>query len=453
MLNTLNLIIQTIEANGGKIYFVGGFVRDKLLNIASKDVDIEVFGLSYQQLFEILEQFGKVDLVGKAFGVLKVTIYGQDYDFNLPRKDSKNGIGHKGFSISVDHTMTIEEAASRRDFTINSMSIDSKGNLVDPFNGREDLRNRKLNPTSITFKDDVLRILRAFQFSARFDLFSSYLLNDYCFDMIKDYYTLPKERIWEEWKKWALKGKYYSQSLRVLRHINVITLYPEIDNIVTIKQDPTFHPEGRVIVHTGYVLDAMHDICVIENVDENTRLVLIFSALCHDFGKATCTQTKDNGRITAYGHEAASGPLTESFLTSIGCPRSIIDRTKSLVSQHMSANQVLSNKAIRRLSVRLNSETIRNLALLIEADQSGRPPLAKKCSDKLIYLITQSFKLGILDGQAKPFVVGQDLLNLGYTPGPIFGKLLKKLYEMQISGSITSKEQGLSRVRSLVNCL
>lgn len=161
----LTKIFNTIQENNGRAYLVGGFVRDWVMSNGKsleeesyKDIDIEVFGLSYEKLEQILSKFGKVDLVGKSFGVLKLTTFsGVDYDFNLPRRDSKNGIGHKGFDVVVDHTLSIEEAASRRDFTINSMSIDIDGNLIDPFNGKEAIKYGLLIPTSKAFSEDSLR--------------------------------------------------------------------------------------------------------------------------------------------------------------------------------------------------------------------------------------------------------------------------------------------------------
>ena len=356
----------------------------------------------------------------------------------MPRRDSKNGVGHKGFTVEVDHTMTIEEAASRRDFTINSMSIDSNGDIIDPFDGMSDLRLKMLRPTSEAFVDDPLRVLRGFQFSARFSMVPSAKLHIYANEISNEYSTLPKERIWEEWKKWALKGKDYLKSLKYLYYTGWMKHYPEIDKMYFVPQSPKWHPEGNVGIHTGHVLDHMDTICERENITGDNRLVMIFAALCHDFGKATHTQINGD-KITAHGHEQASGPLARSFLESIGCPEFIIERVIPLVVNHM-VNQVLSDKAIRRLSVRLGKATIRELCFVVEADHCGRPPLPKKLSDSVIHLIYQAYKLGILDGKPIREIKGEDLIRLGFMPGPNFGKTLKKLYEMQLSGTnITDK--------------
>lgn len=460
----LQQIFKSIQNNNGRAYLVGGYVRDFILSNGKsledesfKDIDIEVFGLSYDELIKILSEFGKVDLVGKSFGVIKLTTKsGIDYDFNLPRRDSKNGIGHKGFTVVVDHTMTIEEAAARRDFTINSISIDVNGNIIDPYNGKFDIENRVLKPTSEAFKEDSLRVLRGFQFSARFNMNPSV---GCCMDSVEmkvDYNNLPKERVWTEWEKWASKGKHYSTSLRYLKNVYWSSLYPELHAIYDVKQDFQFHPEGTVDIHTGFVLDHMAEICERENIIGEDRLVLIFAALCHDFGKATTTKLEFKAKynrevITANGHEAAGGPLTRSFLESIGCPEKIIERVIPLVVNHMVTCQTLSDRAIRRLSVRLGKATIKELCFLIEADHCGRPPLAKKLSDNLIHLIYKATALGIIDGKPEAVVKGQDIVDFGYKPGPIVGKIQKKLYDMQINGKFAVKYDGLSRIKSFVH--
>lgn len=681
----LKEIFDAIESAGGEAYFVGGFVRDFLLKIPSKDIDIEVFRLSYQQLSEILAKFGKVDLVGKSFGVIKVTVGERDFDFSLPRRESKNGIGHKGFEIFVDENITLEEAAGRRDFTINSISMDKNGKIYDYYGGRFHLENRILAPTTEAFRDDVLRVARGFQFSARFNMNPNVGLYIDAYEMKKEYHTLPKERIWEEWKKFAAKGVYYSTALRYLKSVGWLSLYPELNAIYDIEQDFGWHPEGwdnflniipidsgitsstssdvidnglslrefvsssitnntsdifgrrtfktssinninsfvdtfsadrtrsfsvdlssmlsetvaaksmsfmfsigrtarttdkrfrvmfkishssmrtivdssvndlevinrvvssvsvymmnvltgfklssqvkfhditmepqtssftndnlhvfadvvdfscesvnsdivfsvdfcfddkfwhnvvnpyfvhenvtydiihsipqlhlkfgTVYIHTGYVLEAMHEICVRENITGEDRLVLIFAALCHDLGKATHTTIEDSGRITSKGHEAASGPLARSFLESIGTPISVIEKVVKLVENHMAANQKLSAKAIRRLSVRLGKATIRELLFLIEADQSGRPPRPKGLSENGRHIRKQAEKLSILDGKPIALVKGADIVEAGYEPGPIVGKIQKRLFKLQVEGRFATKEQGLKMVKSFV---
>lgn len=163
---------ETIKQNGGEVFLVGGIVRDFFLNKQSKDLDLVISGIPMERLEEILSNFGRVDLVGKAFGVLKFKPEGEsfDYDIALPRTEKKIGDGHRGFEVSYDHNLPIAKELFRRDLKINSMAIDDEGNLIDPYGGMEDIRNKRISLTNPdSFKDDALRQIRAIQFSSRFN--------------------------------------------------------------------------------------------------------------------------------------------------------------------------------------------------------------------------------------------------------------------------------------------
>ena len=164
---------KDIEALGGKVYSVGGRVRDEIIGKKSKDLDILITGVPLDRLEHILINYGKVKEVGKSFGIIKFIPFGQkeEIDIAIPRTEKKkeNGSGYKGFDIKSDHTLPVETDLQRRDFTINSIAQDSKGNVIDPFNGREDLKNKIIRATSEqAFGDDPVRMLRAVQFAARF---------------------------------------------------------------------------------------------------------------------------------------------------------------------------------------------------------------------------------------------------------------------------------------------
>lgn len=164
--------IKDFEKHGAKVYQVGGQVRDSLIGKKSKDTDILVAGLDMEQMAELLIPYGKSDLVGKSFGVLKFTPKGEKeaIDIAIPRTEIKIGSGHKGFEVNADPSLPIETDLFRRDFTINAIAKDTNGNLIDPFNGVQDLKDKTIrivNPEA--FSDDPLRMLRAIQFAARFD--------------------------------------------------------------------------------------------------------------------------------------------------------------------------------------------------------------------------------------------------------------------------------------------
>ena len=234
-------ILRAISNNQGNGLLVGGCVRDDLMGLEPKDHDVEVYNLSVNNLIGILSEFGKVDAVGKSFGVLKLG----PYDFSLPRRDNKQGEGHTGFIVEVDPDMTVEEACARRDFTINSIAYDPiSGEYIDPFNGRGDIKKQILAPTSIAFKEDPLRVLRGMQFAGRFGMHPSDNCIEMCQQVHHEYYTLSIERVWGEWSKWAEKSISPSDGLQFLNKVGWLDLYPALNDLIGCWQDSRWHPEG-----------------------------------------------------------------------------------------------------------------------------------------------------------------------------------------------------------------
>ena len=201
---------QEVENLGGKIYGVGGAVRDELLGKESKDLDVLITGVPFEQLEQILGNYGRVDAVGKSFGVLKFKLQGtsEEIDIAIPRTETASGEGgHQGFDVKSDHALPIEKDLERRDFTINAIAKDSEGNVVDPYGGQEDLKNkiiRVVNPQA--FSDDPLRMLRAVQFASRF----GFTIEPETMQMIKENVPRVKEiapeRILTEFDKIIKKG-------------------------------------------------------------------------------------------------------------------------------------------------------------------------------------------------------------------------------------------------------
>src|SRR6266480_6401198 len=159
-------IAELIRARGGRALLVGGCVRDRLMGLEPKDWDLEVYGIDPALLRELLTEFGPVNAVGAAFKVYKL---GPDLDVSLPRRERKAGEGHRAFLIEGDPSMTIEDAARRRDFTVNAILQDPlTAEIIDPFAGREDIKSKTLRAVSgATFSEDSLRVLRAGQLAAR----------------------------------------------------------------------------------------------------------------------------------------------------------------------------------------------------------------------------------------------------------------------------------------------
>src|SRR5581483_10494171 len=378
----LHVIVRDLRAAGYRAVVVGGAVRDALLGGQPKDFDIEVYGVAYDRLAEFLARYGRIDLVGKSFGVVKLNTGGHDYDFSVPRRDSKFGLHHRDFQATFDPQITPREAASRRDFTINAMAYDPvTGEILDFFGGQEDLRNCVLRATSASFAEDPLRVLRGMQFACRFDLTLDPQTAAMCRSIVDQYGTIAKERVADEFMKWAVKSSRPGRIAEYLSASGWEVHFPEIARLAGVPQDPHWHPEGDVGTHTMHVVNAAARIAARENLQGDARAVLLFAALAHDFAKATTTALRERDgvlRWTSWGHEADGGPMARAFLSRIGIKAAIIDRVVPMVENHLATSSIgpgVTPRAVRRLAMRLAPATINDLLRLIEADYSGRPPL------------------------------------------------------------------------------
>lgn len=426
-------------------YLVGGCVRDALLGLPQKDFDIEVFGVSYEQLAAALSRWGRTDLVGRSFGVIKLTMAGGAvYDFTIPRRDSKVAPGHKGFDITFEPNITPRDAASRRDFTINALMFDPRaGRVLDFFNGAEDLRNRILRHTTAAFVEDPLRVLRGMQFCSRFGLTAAPETIALCRSMRDSYGELAVERVREEWFKWATKSTVPSAGLRFLLETGWIEHYPELHAIVGTPQDPDWHPEGDVFVHTCHGCDALVRLPAWQQADEESRIVLVFALLTHDFGKAQTTvrvEREGRERIISPGHEEVGVALAESFLNRIDTPHAIIERVVPLVRNHMAHLHDATDRSVRRLARRLAPETIEGLCVLMTADAFGRPPRPAQVPAMVTLLRQRAAELNVQDRAPEPILKGRHLIELGMNPGKNFGEILEAAYEAQLEGKFFDLE-------------
>jgi tRNA nucleotidyltransferase (CCA-adding enzyme) len=434
-------LARILEGTPGleQAYLVGGCVRDWLLGCAIKDCDIEVFGIDYHRLSTALSRWGKTDLVGRSFGVVKLTLpNGPTFDFTIPRRDSKVSPGHKGFDVTFDPSISPEEAAARRDFTINSLMFDPRRKqLLDFFGGENDLRNGILRHTSAAFVEDPLRVLRGMQFAARFNLRTDAKTIDFCRSIKASYTELPSERVRDEWFKWAAKSRVPSAGLRFLAETEWLDHFPELKALRGTPQDPGWHPEGDVFVHTAHCSDALVELPEWKAADEETRIVLSFVILTHDFGKATSTHTSmQDGemRIVSPGHDEASVPLAESFLARFRTPNAIVERVVPLVRAHMSHLHEVTDRSVRRLSKRLEPESIEHLCIVMTADAFGRPPRPKKVPKVVEALQSRAAELKVHSEAPKALLLGRHLLQLGMRASPEMGQLLKRAYDAQLEG-------------------
>jgi len=437
---------------GYRALVVGGALRDALLCHDAKDVDIEVYGISYNRLAEILSSHGRVDLVGISFGVIKFTPPdGSTYDFSIPRRDSKTGRSHRDFHSTFDQSITPREAASRRDFTINSMAYDPlTAELLDFFGGRQDLENRILRATSQAFAEDPLRVLRGMQFACRFDLTLDPATAEMSRLIAGEYSTLPRERIAEEFMKWAVKSQRPGRIAEYLNATGWIVHFPEIAQLFGVPQDPEWHPEGDVGVHTMHVLNEAARIAIRDGLEGDDRAVLLFAALAHDFAKPATTERRErDGRLrwTSWGHEPAGGPLARAFLERIGIKNEIVEKVVRLVENHLvhhAMGMTVTPRAVRRLAIRLAPASIEQLVRLIEADASGRPPLAPGLPPPAARIRDAARAEAVAIAPQPPLILGRHILPyFDGRPGRHIGEVTHAAYEAQADGAFSTEAEAL----------
>jgi tRNA nucleotidyltransferase (CCA-adding enzyme) len=431
---------------------VGGWVRDRLRNVASKDLDIEVFGLPQARLLEVLRSLGRVEAVGQSFPVYKLTgISDGDVDVALPRRESKQGRGHKGFEVQGDPDMPLTEAARRRDFTINAIAWDPLTDVYeDPFDGRGDLARRILRAVDRrTFGDDSLRVLRAVQFAARFE----FVLDDdtaaLCRSIPLD--DLPAERVWGEIEKLLLQAANPSIGLALGLELGVVAaLLPELLPLVGCEQEYEWHPEGDVWVHTLMVVDEAVTQC--HGLERPQRTAVMLGAVCHDLGKPSTTAFID-GRIRSPDHEQAGVEPTLRLLDRLNVHSiggyDVRGQVAGLVAHHLKPGMFhkaphVSDGAFRRLAQKVDVEL---LARLARADCRGRS--GRFDCRAMDWFIERARQVGVRPPD--PLLLGRHVLALGLSPGPRVGEILKAVYDRQLDGEITTVDDAIGAARRLLS--
>jgi tRNA nucleotidyltransferase (CCA-adding enzyme) len=448
--------LSTLRTAGGRPRLIGGCVRDWLLGLEPKDFDIEVYGLDYEAMGRALSPFGPTDIVGRSFGVLKVRLEGVEYDFSLPRRESKTGAGHRGFIVAPDPQLTEAEAAARRDFTLNAIAYDPLDQRILDFHGGvDDLKKKILRHTGPAFVEDPLRVLRAFQLAARFEFTLAPETAALCRSISESYTELPVERVWGEWDKWATKAVKPSFGLAVLKQSGWLTHFPEVAALDGVPQEPEWHPEGDVFIHTGHCLDALVGLATWREGTPNTRRILSLSVLGHDFGKPSTTkQAEKRGRLrwVSPEHEAAGGPLVEIFLQRIGAPLELVGRVRPLVINHLLHHQgaeVYRDTTVRRLARKIEPATIDELIAVMQADHLGRPPLVStETVRRLEHLRIAARRLALEHAAPKPILLGRHLITLGLAPGPQFTPALEAAFESQLDGAFNDEAGGLAWMKN-----
>jgi tRNA nucleotidyltransferase (CCA-adding enzyme) len=481
---------SAIRERGGRAMLVGGCVRDELMGLDPKDWDLEVYGVEAGELRELLEAFangidaddgvgipdddaagqrlrtgasavrgGPLVAVGEAFAVYKL---GNDLDVSIPRRERKTGKGHRGFAIEGDPEMSFEEASRRRDFTINAILQDPlTGEIVDSFNGRDDIEKKIIRHVSNeTFAEDSLRVLRAAQFAARFEFDIAPETVEICKKI--DVTDLPKERIWGEFEKILLRADKPSIGLRWLYELDVVEqIFPELKSLVAVPQEPEWHPEGDVDIHTMMVADEARKL--INELPYAKQVTVMLAAVAHDFGKPPTTKFFD-GRWRSHNHDEAGIEPTISFLDRLGIYTingyDVREQVIQLVRYHLKPGEFykaesknpVGDGAFRRLARKVEPDLLYRVA---KADSLGRnpdwlPPEKRFGSEAQEWFIERVHELQIEKKAPDPILMGRHLVEMGLQPSPKFKRILDAVYEMQLDGKITNLNEAIGEAKTLI---
>jgi tRNA nucleotidyltransferase (CCA-adding enzyme) len=451
-------IARAVRVEGGRALLVGGCVRDQIMGREPKDWDLEIYGIEPVRLHAVLSQFGQVNATGEAFKVYKL---GPDLDVSLPRRERKQGQGHRGFVIQGDPSMSVTEAARRRDFTVNAILQDPLSDeIIDPFSGQSDIHVRILRAISDeTFAEDSLRVLRAAQFAARFEFDIDSKTVALCGQI--DLSDLPAERIWGEIEKLLLKAQHPSRGFKWLRDLRATEkLFPELEALIGVPQDPDWHPEGDVFVHTGLVLDRARE--MIDDLDYARQVTVMVAALCHDLGKPATTRFLE-GRWRSRGHEEAGVLPTTTLLERLNIHSlngyDVRAQVIALVREHLKPGEFYKKReqvgdgAFRRLSRKCELELLYRVA---RADSLGRNAEwipREKWYDAAAqeWFINRAKELEVEQHPPAPLLMGRHLLEMGATPGPRIGEITQVVYEMQLDGRVNTLDQAKAVARKLLS--
>jgi tRNA nucleotidyltransferase (CCA-adding enzyme) len=436
-------LAQAMRDEGGRALLVGGCVRDELMGRQPKDWDLEVYEVAPARLREILDRFGSVNVVGETFTVYKL---GPHLDVSIPRREQKTGRGHRAFFIEGDPSMSIAQATARRDFTVNAILQDPlTQEVVDPFQGRIDLDQKLLRAVSLkTFSEDSLRVLRAAQFAARFEFDIETQTVELCRSI--DLSDLPAERIWGEIEKLLMRAMRPSIGLKWLRELRVVDqLFPELKALIDVPQEPDWHPEGDVWIHTLLAVDRARE--VLDHLPYAKQVTVMLATLCHDLGKPATTAFVE-GRIRSREHEEAGVPPTESFLDRLNIHTldgyDVRAQVIALVRNHLKPGEFFKKRdevgdgAFRRLARKCELDLLYRVA---KADSLGRnadwvPRENWYTAEAQEWFIERARELEVQSEAPAPILLGRHLLEMGMQPGPRIGEITRAVYEMQLDGRV-----------------
>lgn len=425
-------VIQALKARGHEAFFVGGCVRDYLLDIPVNDLDIATSALPE----EVLAIFPHSHHVGIAFGVVLVT-HGQ-YCFDVATFREEGEYDDCRHPQWVKFTSARQDVL-RRDFTVNGLLLDPTaqiGNqLIDYVQGRLDLDNRvirTIGDPDRRFNEDALRLLRGIRFAVTKD----FQLDQQTYDSIcKNAHLIAKisvERIASELNKILLSPRR-RYGIELLMQTGLMDyIMPEVTALCGCEQSPEHHPEGDVYIHTCIMLDLLNE------RSDVPSLSLIWATLLHDIAKPLCKSVEESGRIRFFGHEALGAEVAETILKRLKYPNSLIDDVVYLVKNHMrlmNIQNVRDSKFLKWIAHPLWKEEL-ELTRVDCASSNGN-------LENYHFACEREKSSPVIKQLPTPILNGRDLIHLGLQPGPEFKTILEKAYDAQLDGLVETKDEAI----------
>jgi poly(A) polymerase len=428
LLQTAKSITSTLKSAGHTCYFAGGCVRDQLLGIEPKDYDIATSAKPN----EVLELFPKADAIGAHFGVILVKQNGLAFEVATFRTDGSYTDSRRPESVTFS---TPEEDATRRDFTVNGLFQDPDSNeLIDFVDGQADLQTKLLraigNPNE-RFNEDALRLLRAIRFATKLD----FEIEANTWAAIQENAHLLKnisvERIQAEFSLIILSPNR-ARGLDLLVESGLIQHFlPEVLDLIGCEQPPQFHPEGDVYVHTKMMLNML---------EGEITLELALAVLLHDIAKPpTFSYNPEEDRIRFSGHDSLGAEMAETILRRLKYSNKTIEDVCAMVANHMNFMNVrfMKTAKVKRFMARPTYEQEMELHRVDCASSNG-------ITENYDFLRSKEEEFAAEPLIPPPLVTGKDLIDLGYTPGPQFKKILQAIQTEQLEGKLTEHNQAIA---------
>ena len=463
-------LCEAVRKAGGRAMLVGGWVRDYLLGIESKDFDVEVYGIEPERLRDLLGTIARVNTVGEHFSVYKLTFRNSEgvsptadlkpqtsnpnsqaaerfeIDVSIPRRESKSGRGHRAFIIEGDPAMSFQEAARRRDFTINAILYDPlTDEIVDPFDGTRDLNRRVLRAVAAdTFVEDSLRVLRAVQFAARFEMTVDPATADLCRNI--DLTDLPSERVWGEIEKLLTLAERPSIGLDTALELCVLDkLLPEIRSLAGCRMKTDSLADTDAFTHTKNSLDEA--VPLVRDLSMAKRITVMLAVLCFNLGRPFA-ESEDQ----SFNYGEASLEPTRAVMKRLGLYTlggfDVRSQALALVREHLKPREFyrkrerITDGDFRRLAREVNLDLLYRVARAFTLGL-GSSTVAED------WFIEKARALGVEHGPPAPLLQGRELLKVGFAPGPRMGEILRHVYELQLDGEVVTLEEALAAASRL----